>query len=118
MKNIRKTIESAMREGLTLDEVCQIASIVAKNIELEQEKEDKVAEARMKLAEAFTDYINLVAGEEAISVEGAYDVIESNDELLFELFDCGVSGKEEEAEIEVIKLTEEDFSNMLKRLGF
>ena len=118
MKNIRKTLESAMREGLTLDEVYQIASIVSDNIAKEQEKEDKVAEARMKLAEAFTDYINLVIGEKAISMEDAYDTIEVNDELLFELFDCGVPGKEEEAEIEVIKLTEEDFSNMLTRLGF
>ena len=118
MKNIRKTLESAMREGLTLDEVYQIAAIVSDNLTREQEKEDKVAEARMKLAEAFTDYINLVAGEKAISVEDAYGVIEMNDELLFELFDCGVSGNEEEAEIEVIKLTEEDFTDMLKRLGF
>ena len=118
MKNIRKTIESAMREGLTLDEVCQIAAIVADNIAKEQEKEDKVAEARMKLAEAFTDYINLVAGEKTISVEDAYEVIEMNDELLFELFDYENSNKEEDAKVEVITLAQEDFTDMLKRLGF
>ena len=117
MDNIKEimeeTIESAMLEGLTLDEIFQIAETVSDNLI----KKDKIAEARITLAEAFVKYVNLIVGEVPLCTEDVYDIMEESDELLFELFDRKNS-KAKKSEIEVIKLTEEDFSDMLKRLGF
>lgn len=130
MKNIRKTIEMAMREGLTLDEVYQIANIISENLVREQEKEDKVAKSRLKAAEALSEYINLVSGKNVADVEEAYEILKANDEVLCELFEAEDSisrtlSSNPEVILTTTPLSEEemqslktDFAAFAKRLGF
>ena len=130
MKNIRRTLESAMREGLTLDEVYRIAEIVSENIVKEREKESVVGTARIKLAETLVAYVNLIAEEEVAHFQMAYDLIEANDDFLLELFE---STDERPVKIHTpesvtltaaplsedeMKALKRDFSEFAKRLGF
>ena len=130
MKNIKRTLESAMREGLTLDEVYRIAEIVSENIIKEREKENVVGTARIKLAEALVEYVNIIAEEEIAHFQMAYDLIDANDDFLLEVFE---STDEHPVKIHApetvtltsTSLTEEEmqtlktsFSEFAKRLGF
>ena len=133
MKNIRGTIERAMREGLTVNEVCQIAHIIAGHLTEEQEKEEKVAEARLKAAEALSDYANMVAGREIATVEEAFELLENNEDVVCELFEnadniaitTSTPSESEDNTIEVraleprdLEALRDDFSEFLKRLGY
>jgi hypothetical protein len=130
MKNIKRTLESAMREGLTLDEVYRIAEIISENIVKEREKENAVGTARVKLTEALVEYVNIIAEEEVAHFQVAYDLIDANDDFLLELFE---SPEEHTIKIHTPEaivtttaaLTEEemealksDFAEFAKRLGF
>lgn len=130
MKNIKRTLESAMREGLTLDEVYRIAEIVSENIVKEREKENVVGTARIKLAEALVEYVNIIAEEEIAHFQIAYDLIDANDDFLLELFESTDEHPvkihtPETVTLTAAPLTEEEmqalktsFSEFAKRLGF
>lgn len=130
MKNIRRTLESAMREGLTLDEVYRIAEIVSENIVKEREKESVVGTARIKLAETLVAYVNLIAEEEIAHFQMAYDLLEANDDFLLELFESADERPvkihtPESVTLTTAPLSEEEmqslktsFAEFAKRLGF
>lgn len=121
MKNLQAMLEEAIRSGKTVEDLYGMANAAQNTIITEQEREDRVAAARKKAAEAMCEYMNVLEPESEISVEEAYALIEACEEM----FDMCVpetkpvvkvyTGDEAKAKAESLV---GDFESFIKSLGF
>ena len=76
MKSLQAMLEEAIRSGKTVEDLYGMANAAQNAIITEQEKEEKVAVARKKAAEAMCEYMNILEPEGEMSIEEAYALME------------------------------------------
>ena len=121
MKNLQAMLEEAIRSGKTVEDLYGMANAAQNTIITEQKREDRVAAARKKAAEAMCEYMNVLEPESNMSIEEAYALMEE----LEEMYDMCVpetqptvkvyTGDEAKAKAESLV---GDFESFIKSLGF
>ena len=121
MKDLQAMLEEAIRSGKTVEDLYGMANAAQNTIVTEQEREDKVAAARKKAAEAMCEYMNVLEPESNMSIEEAYALMEE----LEEMYDMCIpetqptvkvyTGDEAKAKAESLV---GDFESFIKSLGF
>jgi uncharacterized protein YpuA (DUF1002 family) len=121
MQDLQAMLEEAIRSGKTLKDLYGMANAAQNTIVTEQEREDKVAAARKKAAEAMCEYMNVLEPKSNMSIEEAYALMEE----LEEMYDLSVPETEpivkvytgDEAKAKAESLVG-DFESFIKSLGF
>jgi hypothetical protein len=121
MKDLQAMLEEAIRSGKTVEDLYGMANAAQNTIITEQEREDRVAAARKKAAEAMCEYVNMLEPESKMPIEEAYQLMEE----LEDMYDLCVpetkpvvkvyTGDEAKAKAESLV---GDFESFIKSLGF
>ena len=121
MKNLQAMLEEAIRSGRTVEDLYSMANVAQSTIIAEQKREDKIAAARKKAAEAMYEYMNELEPNGKMSIEEAYQLMEELEEM-YEI--CApetqptvkvYTGDEAKAKAESLV---GDFESFIKSLGF
>lgn len=116
MKDLQAMLEEAIRSGKTVEDLYGMANAAQNTIITEQEREDRVAAARKKAAEAMCEYINVLEPEGKISIEEAYELMEAREKGYDTAF-----AKPAPPIVKVYtgdSCKEIDFNTFIKKLGF
>ena len=81
MKSLQAMLEEAIRSGKTVEDLYGMANAAQNTIITEQEREDRVAAARKKAAEAMCEYMNELEPEGEMSIEEAYALMEELEKM-------------------------------------
>lgn len=121
MKNLQAMLEDAIRGGKTVEDLYGMANAAQNTIITEQEREDRVAAARKKAAEAMCEYMNALKPESDMSIDEAYTLMEACEEMY------GLCAPEVKPTVRVYTGDEAkakaeslvgDFETFIKSLGF
>lgn len=118
MKDLQAMLEEAIRSGKTVEDLYGMANAAQNTIVTEQEREDRVAAARKKAAEAMCEYMNVLEPESKMSIEEAYALMEELEEMCVPETQPTVkvyTGDEAKAKAESLV---GDFESFIKSLGF
>ena len=81
MKSLQAMLEEAIRSGKTVEDLYGMANAAQNTIITEREREDRVAAARKKAAEAMCEYMNELEPEGEMSIKEAYQLMEACEEM-------------------------------------
>ena len=118
---IRELMKKNLRNGLTREELELIAKKAEAEVAAELTREDEIAAARKKAAEAMCEYMNALKPESNMAIEEAYQLMEACEEM----YDLCVpetvptikvyTGDEAKAKAESLV---GDFESFIKSIGF
>ena len=121
MKDLQAMLEEAIRNGRTVEDLYGMANAAQNTIITEIEREDRVAAARKKAAEAVCEYMNVLKPENDMCIEEAYQLMEACEEMyglcvpetkpIVKVY----TGDEAKAKAESLV---GDFESFIKSLGF
>ena len=120
MRDLQAMLEEAIRCGKTVEDLYGMANAAQNTIITEQEREEKVAAARKKAAEAMCEYMNILEPKSKMSIEEAYQLMETCEKM----YDLSVPETEpivrvytgDEAKSKAESLVG-DFESFIKSLG-
>lgn len=85
MANLNDTIEKFLREGYSQDDFISAINNAKRKLKTEQEKNTKIAEARSKFREAYTEYLDALMMDAPLTKEEKKVFEESLDEAIAEI---------------------------------
>ena len=116
---MRESIKSRLREGFSTEGLMELIKEAEAELLEEKTREDELAALRQKAATAMSEYLNAVYGDGTITVEEMFEALEETESDAMKGLKNFIPCQKVEVEVpKVLKITEEDFSDILKRLGF